>query len=254
MAVVFKCRKDRRARSAGLTLVELVVVIAMTALLSSLLLPALSTAKEKSRRAVCQSNLRQLLWVMRYYADENSDVLPSCADNKGYYTSIMLSSAVFSELVDQEAGGTANIFYCPNLVFGSAGPVAQTNQYGVVIGYSYLAYTIGNSSKSPDYTLSPVKWPNTGTNELLADANFWTASGSGPVFPQNMAVAPHTATGAAMSQGTSFVVNSSAGTSSAGMGAAGGNIGWVDGSVHWTPMRLMQTNDASTLSLAKATW
>jgi len=49
--------KDRRR---GFTLVELLVVLAIVALLCSMLLPALTKAKERARRAKCQSNLRQI--------------------------------------------------------------------------------------------------------------------------------------------------------------------------------------------------
>ena len=258
MAIALNCGKKGQANSAGLTLVELMVVITMTALLSALLLPALSTAKEKSRRAVCKSNLKQL-WMVAYQYSENDDnrFMPSCADNKGYYHSIVLSDSVYSNLVDL-AGGNSNIFYCPNVVFGS-GPGTAVPQHilntGFVIGYSYLAASIYGSPKSPDYTVQDVKWPSTATNELLADANFWTAPGassSGP-FPAMMKVAPHTAMGAAMAQRSSFTVGLP-GLSSASIGAVGGNICFIGGNVSWLPLPRMQTNYASFPSDAFGAW
>jgi prepilin-type processing-associated H-X9-DG protein len=256
MATAQNRGKEWRTNAAGLTLVELMVVVAMTALLSALLLPALSTAKEKSRRAVCKSNIYQFFIAVKQYSDDDQDVLPSCADNKGYYHSIVLSDSGFSNLVEL-AGGNSNIFYCPNIVFGSSpGAVPQhIPNTGYVIGYSYLAASIYGSAKSPDYTVESVKWPSTATNELLADANYWTTPGSssaGP-FPALMKVAPHTSMGAAMAQSSSFTVGLP-GLSSASIGAAGGNIGFIDGHVDWLTLPRMQTNSASSFDDAYGAW
>lgn len=60
----------RRTRS-GFTLVELLVVGAVIALLAGLLLPALSTAKQKALRMQCVSNLRQVGVAQHIYVQEH---------------------------------------------------------------------------------------------------------------------------------------------------------------------------------------
>jgi prepilin-type N-terminal cleavage/methylation domain-containing protein/prepilin-type processing-associated H-X9-DG protein len=61
--------------SHGFTLVELLVVIAVIAILASLLLPALNRAKCKAEGILCLNNTKQLLVAWQVYADDHNDLL-----------------------------------------------------------------------------------------------------------------------------------------------------------------------------------
>lgn len=58
-------------RRQGFTLIELLVVISIIALLIALLLPALSKAREATRRILCGTGERQISLAMMAYADDN---------------------------------------------------------------------------------------------------------------------------------------------------------------------------------------
>lgn len=69
VVILYRCRRD------AFTLVELMVVVAIIALLAGILVPSLARARKEARATVCQNNVRGLELAVLMYADANRDRL-----------------------------------------------------------------------------------------------------------------------------------------------------------------------------------
>lgn len=119
----------------GFTLIELLVVIAIIALLMSIVMPAISAVKERSRRIVCANNLGQMGVGLGVYASEHDDKVPHPFEPKynfeGWtYTmhtvyTVNLDAATESEKIAKGSFGIGalheagiledgEVFYCPS--------------------------------------------------------------------------------------------------------------------------------------------
>ncbi|MHC4369302.1 MAG: type II secretion system protein [Planctomycetota bacterium] len=72
-------------KSRGFTLIELLVVIAVIALLLSILMPALSKAKDLAMGAACKGNLKNFTFAMAMYLDDNEGNF--CSAHECYFRS-----------------------------------------------------------------------------------------------------------------------------------------------------------------------
>ena len=58
---------------SAFTLIELLVVIAIIAMLLAILMPSLKRVKEKGLTLMCQSQMRQIGFALRTYAEDNEN-------------------------------------------------------------------------------------------------------------------------------------------------------------------------------------
>ncbi|MBO4633041.1 MAG: type II secretion system protein, partial [Lentisphaeria bacterium] len=66
-----------KQREKKFTLIELLIVVAIIAILAGMLLPALNAARERAKSASCIGNLKQTYTVARMYLNDYNDFFPA---------------------------------------------------------------------------------------------------------------------------------------------------------------------------------
>jgi prepilin-type N-terminal cleavage/methylation domain-containing protein/prepilin-type processing-associated H-X9-DG protein len=217
----------------GFTLIELLVVIAIIAILAALLLPVLSTAKEKGRRANCMSNQHQIALAYRMYANDNGEKLPTGPSAGEWLWD--LSTNIIDPFV--EAGVQRAVLYCPGMKASvwnddrwwwySGNGTANYSSVHRVTGYGWLltrSGTMGTLTYPKEFQ-TRIDQTNMATLEITFCPIISESSGSADTFT-------------AVTSESNIVPFQSSGHM-AGHFPAGGNILFLDGHASWRSFKNM---------------
>jgi prepilin-type N-terminal cleavage/methylation domain-containing protein len=156
--------KRRSKDRAGFTLIELLVVISIIAVLMSLILPAVQSAREAGRRTQCLNNIRNLSLAITNKATASAGQLPYLDEN-GYNWPVCL----LGYLDRGDITGSINpalsyntiaidVFTCPSDVINFKAPTGLS--YGANVGYGNFPISNGQYTEADANLTTPPEFHN----------------------------------------------------------------------------------------------
>ncbi len=253
----------------GFTLVEIIVVVAIIAILLSILVPTLGRVREVARRAQCRSNQHQIILAVNSLASENSGELPRIKRNDGH--TMWVNDDTFTKIagqIKQEEGGGGmggaveeirhEVMFCPNRPDWWKRVVKEGQHKSIRTGYEMLfgrvngneqlqeEYSLVNSYDPPALGWRPtykVTQPQPSTILPGGSGNIIDPKDIGLIIADINEEGVLYPTVTATFHGRSGFIKQRAGagnTPPEELGSEGGNVGYIDGSVRWRPISEMR--------------
>jgi len=141
MVSAVRARRTGRNGTHGFTLIELLVVIAIIAILAAMLLPALSSAKLRSKSIACINNLRQMGIAHTMYVGDYSGKSYAYDPSHLWIENLLIYNSHASNIVTDAAANnpTTRTDYSPQALYGRADQMWKWDQTapGYVGNYAF---------------------------------------------------------------------------------------------------------------------
>ena len=156
-------------KKKGFTLLESLVVVGIIAVLTAILLPALSTARRNARRHLCLNNLRQIGLAFQMYADDWYQSYPvdvNSLHSSTDYTDADKKGTLYSYYIKKDAPET---FWCPSKKPYPSSPLNTSN---IERDYAYVyKLKVGYKDTCPVVSDNKIDNHKTGVNVFYLDGS-----------------------------------------------------------------------------------